>query len=194
MFFKLKAPRNVIAGFGFFAHYSTLPVSMAWEVYGVANGAPTFEDMRGRLLSIRSRFRMETDARKDFWIGCILVNQPTFFHERDWISIPADWSGNIVQGKGYDVTSGEGERIWLECLARARSATSMIAEMRAPIEGGYGASVMRLPRVGQKRLRIGVLDGGRCALTPARWRSPPLSLGRGGDASGERGVEGRSTR
>ncbi len=104
MFFKLKAPRNVIAGFGFFAHYSTLPVSMAWEVYGAANGAPTFDDVRGRLLSIRSRFRMETDARKDFWIGCILVNQPTFFHDRDWISIPADWSGNIVQGKGYDLT------------------------------------------------------------------------------------------
>lgn len=40
---------------------------------------------------------METDARKAFWIGCILVNQPTFFHERDWISMPADWSANIVR-------------------------------------------------------------------------------------------------
>lgn len=32
-FFKLKASRNAIAGFGFFVHFSTLPVSMAWEVY-----------------------------------------------------------------------------------------------------------------------------------------------------------------
>ncbi len=62
---------------------------------------------------------------------------------------------------------GEGERIWLECLARARSTTSMIAEMPAPIEGGYGAPVMHLPRLGQKSFRIAVLDSyaRRCSIT-----------------------------
>jgi len=37
-FFKLKAPRNVIAGFGFFAHFSSLPVSMTWESTGTLMG------------------------------------------------------------------------------------------------------------------------------------------------------------
>ncbi len=124
---------------GFFAHYSTLPVSMAWEVYGAANGAPTFDDRRARLLSIRTRFRMETDARNDFWIGCILL------------------------------------------------------EMHAQIEGGYGASVMHLPRLGEKSFRIAVLD------SYARWwgstvPSPrlagarhPSPSGEGEGGSGERG-------
>jgi len=47
LFFKLKAPHNAIGGFGYFAHYSTLPVSMAWEVYDRGNGALTFGEMRG---------------------------------------------------------------------------------------------------------------------------------------------------
>src|SRR4051812_9553761 len=32
LFFKLKAPRNAIAGFGYFAHFSRLPVSMVWQL------------------------------------------------------------------------------------------------------------------------------------------------------------------
>jgi len=96
--FKLKAPRNVIAGFGFFAHFSSLPVSMAWEVYGNANGARSYIDMRERLLAIRSRFDMDVDRKKDFWIGCILINQPVFFEESDWIRMPDDFKPNVVQG------------------------------------------------------------------------------------------------
>jgi putative restriction endonuclease len=42
LFFKLKAPHNAIAGFGYFAHFSRLPVSMVWQVYGVANGARSY--------------------------------------------------------------------------------------------------------------------------------------------------------
>jgi putative restriction endonuclease len=172
LLFKLKAPHNAIAGFGFFAHYSTLPVSMAWDVYGPANGAPTFETMRERLLSIRNRFGMETGP-KDFWIGCILVNQPVFFDPIDWVGMPADWSGNIVQGKGYDLATGEGDRIWLECLARARSRLAVSAEQptnAAYLGGGYGGPAIQFPRLGQRSFRIAVLDsyGRRCAVTSER--------------------------
>src|SRR5438105_104281 len=118
-FFKLKAPRNAIAGFGYFVHFSLLPVSMAWEVYREANGARTFGEIRERLLRFRSRFGMETDPKQDFWIGCILVNQTVFFREDEWVRVPDDFTGPIVQGKTYDLSRGEGERIWLECVARA---------------------------------------------------------------------------
>src|ERR1700694_4092221 len=62
IFFRLKAPRNVIAGFGYFAHFSILPVSMAWNVYRTGNGAATFTEMRERLLRIRHRHGMAIEA------------------------------------------------------------------------------------------------------------------------------------
>jgi putative restriction endonuclease len=73
-----------------------------------------------------------------------------------------------VQGKTYDLTSGEGERIWLECLARARGrhrGSYVIAD--APIVSGYGAPVAVRPRLGQRSFRVVVLDsyGRRCAVT-----------------------------
>jgi putative restriction endonuclease len=180
LFFKLKAPRNVIAGFGYFAHFSTLPVSMAWQVYGEANGALSYGDMRARLLRIRQRFDMNTDPKQDFWIGCILVNQPVFFDEDEWVRTPSDFAGPIVQGKRYDLTSGEGERIWYECLARAAKRSEWIGPYAdvakplgvdliadAPLRSGYGEPALIRPRLGQRSFRIAVLDsyGRRCAVT-----------------------------
>jgi putative restriction endonuclease len=180
LFFKLKAPRNVIAGFGYFVHFSTLPVSMVWQEYQQANGAPSYADMRERLLRIRQRFDISTDPKQDFWIGCILVNQPVFFDDHEFVRIPDDFSGPIVQGKRYDLTSGEGERIWYECMARAARrpewigpyagsteplGVEMIAD--APLRSGYGEPALIRPRLGQRSFRIAVLDsyGRRCAVT-----------------------------
>ena len=36
--FKLRLPRNHIAGGGFFVTYSKLPLILAWEVFGEKNG------------------------------------------------------------------------------------------------------------------------------------------------------------
>jgi putative restriction endonuclease len=180
LFFKLKAPHNAIAGFGYFAHFSRLPVSIVWQMYGEANGARSYREMRERLVRIRSRFDRNTDPKQDFWIGCILVNHPVFFEERDWVPMPEDFKGQTVQGKTYDLTTGEGERIWMECLARAwrrRDAHTLslytpgavrgdfVAD--APITSGYGAPVSVRPRLGQRSFRVAVLDsyGRRCAIT-----------------------------
>jgi len=37
--FKLHAPRNFIAGGGFFTKFLQLPISIAWETFREANGA-----------------------------------------------------------------------------------------------------------------------------------------------------------
>lgn len=50
--FKLHAPRNFIVGGGVFAHADILPVSIAWEAFGIKNGAPTLAEMRKRIPSI----------------------------------------------------------------------------------------------------------------------------------------------
>src|SRR5207302_8361923 len=159
-FFRLKSPHNAIGGFGYFALFSgLLPVSVAWEVYDVANGAPTYEAMRERLLRIRKRFDMESEPKQDFKIGCVLLTQSVFLPDDEWVRMPADFAGPIVQGKTYDLSQGEGERIWLECLARSRGkqlTSSMIADL--PLPGGYGAEVVIRPRLGQRSFRIAVLD------------------------------------
>ena len=168
IFFKLKAPHNAIGGFGYFAHFSRLPVSMVWQVYGQANGAASYAQMRERLVRIRTRFDRNTDPKQEFWIGCILVNQPVFFDRRDWIRMPDDFDPHTVQGKGYDLTQGEGERIWLECQARVSTPRGGVHIVRdAPIGAGYGAPVPVRPRLGQRSFRVVVLDsyGRRCAVT-----------------------------
>lgn len=175
LFFKLKAPHNAIGGFGYFAHFSFLPVSMAWNVYGQANGARSFAEMRERLLRIRNRFDMDTDPKQDFWIGCVLVNRPVFFSPDQWVRMPDDWATNIVQGKTYDLATGEGQRIWLECLARVverEQRAGRVADVIAdrPIVGGYGEATLARPRLGQRSFRIAVLDayGRRCSVTSER--------------------------
>jgi putative restriction endonuclease len=47
--FKLHSPRNFIVGGGFFAHWSPLPVSLAWDAFGEKNGATSLSEMRSRL-------------------------------------------------------------------------------------------------------------------------------------------------
>ncbi len=181
-FFKLKAPRNAIAGFGYFAHFSFLPVSMAWEIYRHANGAPSYTAMREQLLRIRSRFDMSVERRQDFWIGCILINQPLLFDDSAWVRVPDDFSAAIVQGKRYDLSEGEGQRIWLECLARAADArdgieslmvghlpgTDLLGDRR--VGTGSSSPMTIRPRLGPRSFRVAVLDAydRRCAVTNER--------------------------
>jgi putative restriction endonuclease len=179
IFFRLKSPRNAIGGFGFFALYSTLPLSMAWEVYGVANGAASFSAMRERLLRLRNRFDMATDRRTDFWIGCILVNQPVFFAEDEWVRIPEDWDENTGQGRAYDLSSGEGERVWLDCLARrpwgsAEPHASDDVVRDGPVASGVQPMLLR-PRLGPRSFRVAVLDAyGRCCSVTDERAIPAL--------------------
>src|SRR5258706_12906626 len=87
--FKLHAPRNVIVGGGVFAHANVLPCSLAWEAFGVANGAHSAQEMRSRIARYR---RDAADARGDFAIGCRILTQPFFFAEEDWLAAPAKWA------------------------------------------------------------------------------------------------------
>lgn len=162
LFFKLKMPRNAIAGFGFFAHFSPLPIAVAWDVYGRANGASSYGDLREKL--VRARDSDEKGSKTDLRAGCILLNHPLFFQEKDWIDVPGDWSPTIGQGMTYDLGRGEGKRIWTECILRARSEVIFDSQN---IPGGRGTFSLMLPRLGEKSFRIAVLDcyGRRCAIT-----------------------------
>lgn len=53
--FKLRRPRDVIAGGGFFAHSSLLPLSLAWESFGKGNGAASLAEMKALIDRYRSK-------------------------------------------------------------------------------------------------------------------------------------------
>ena len=161
-FFKLKAPLNVIAGFGIFARYEPATVRLAWDAFGEKNGAATFAEMKARVGQYAT-------AGSGHRVGCIMVAQPIFFDKADWILQPSDWKPQVVTTKGYDLTAGEGLRIWTECQARA--ARVPLAPGEAPVAAeprpAYGAPQLVLPRLGQGTFRVAVTSayGGACAVS-----------------------------
>lgn len=167
--FKLHAPRNVIAGGGFFVHFTRLPTSLAWEAFGAGNGASSLSEMRTRI----ERYRRSRPTTEDYSIGCILLRQPFFFEESEWIPVPDDWKSNIVQGRTYDLTLSPGRELWEAVTIRLQQASaaarygSVVAESQVP---RYGLPIEIAPRLGQGIFRVLVTDAyeRRCAMTGER--------------------------
>jgi putative restriction endonuclease len=162
--FKLHHPDNYIVGGGFYAHSSILPSSLAWDAFQEKNGATTLEQMRKRIEKYR---RDRANPHEDCKVGCIILEQPFFLEERDWIPVPADFAKNIVQGKTYDLHSGAGKDLWgrvQAALKFMRGEAIYIAEGDQPI---YGEPVLVRPRLGQGSFRVLVTDTyeRRCAIT-----------------------------
>jgi putative restriction endonuclease len=160
--FKLHSPLNFIAGGGFFAHSSILPVSLAWEAFGEKNGTATFQEMRAKILEYRDS---DTDPHEDFEIGCILLQQPFFLPREQWIPIPKDFAKNIVQGKTYDAAHGTGKELFDEIQLRLRSESVHQFEVRDGTVMWRDAFVRQ--RLGQGTFRVLVTDTyeRHCAVT-----------------------------
>jgi putative restriction endonuclease len=165
-FFKLKAPHNAIGGFGQFARFALLPLWMAWDVFGEANGVADIHALRRRLSHLaRSEAPLDLDRK----IGCISIAFPTFFAPGDWVRQPADWKANIVGGRGYDLGHSPGRELWEECVDRA-VATAASADpwtLEAAEQIRFGSPQTITPRLGQASFRLAVLDayGSSCAVT-----------------------------
>lgn len=161
--FKLHAPENFIVGVGFFTHASLLPSSLAWEAFGEKNGAGSFEEMRRRIEKYR---RTLPDLRCDYTIGCVLLQDPVFFEEGDWIPAPRDFHPNIVQGKTYDLRSPAGKALWeaVRPLLKREVELRSRRELEGPM---YGRPVPVRQRLGQGSFRVLVTDTYRrqCAVT-----------------------------
>lgn len=170
-FFKLKKPHYAIGGFGVFAHASRIPASLAWDAFGEANGAPSFAEMRARIARYR---RAPIGAHEDPTIGCLIIVNPMFFDESAWVDQPGNWSKNVVAGKTYDLTAGEGRRVYEECVAKVQAGRATAlgrhseeAPLVASAGPRFGAATTVTPRLGQGAFRVAVLDayGRACAVT-----------------------------
>src|SRR5262245_8657651 len=83
--FKLrKRHGGRIVGFGVFAKHKVLPAWLAWDTFGIENGAPSFSEMRDRIERLRQDRSEVASSRGDYMIGCIMLSQPVFFHPDDW--------------------------------------------------------------------------------------------------------------
>jgi putative restriction endonuclease len=166
--FKLHAPHNSIVGGGFFAHATLLPVSLAWECFGLANGATSLLQMRERIERYR---KAPAQPHEDYTIGCILLEQPFFFPRDRWTPPPSDWHPNIVQGKTYDLHDAVGRELWQQVTASIDGRREgWPAELGTPGAPRYGDGVLVRPRLGQGSFRVLVTDAydRRCAVTAER--------------------------
>lgn len=166
--FKLHSPYDYVVGGGFFAHSTLLPCSLAWSTFGEKNGAISLTEMRRRI----EKYRRSIPTKEDYYIGCILLEQPFFFTRGNWIPIPKDWSRNIVQGKGYDLTDVIGQQLWNQVQDRLSVNDKLLDYtnvLREPVSR-YGSPQIILPRLGQGSFRVIVTDAycRRCAVTMER--------------------------
>ncbi len=168
--FKLHSPNDYVVGGGIFAYSNILPIDLAWDSFGVKNGANSLLEMRQRVEKYR---RQPENPLSNYDIGCILLEQPFFLPEEQWISIP-DWKSPIVQGKTYDLSVEPGQSIWkqlhintlLASVIQEEQYLSSVQEDQAR----YGKPITTLPRLGQGSFRVLVTDAynRRCAVTNER--------------------------
>ena len=163
--FKLHSPRDYIVGGGFFLKFSILPCSMAWEAFGIANGARSLFELKNRIYKYRKTDHL---SDPDPNIGCIILSMPFYFEEDDWIPVPGNWSKNIVQGKIYDFTEYYGKVLYQqlqEVLDKQRFDENILREVT--VDSRYGKEQKIKPRIGQGAFKVLVADAyhRRCAIT-----------------------------
>lgn len=164
--FKLHSPRNYIVGGGILAHTTIIQVSQAWESFQEKNGAHSLEEMRSRIEKYR---RTAPAPSEDYSIGSIILTQPFFLKESDWIPAPPSFHLNIVQGKTYDLDSEQGRQLW-NAVQGALQKEGMEELLNVTPEPRYGPPLTIRPRWGQATFRTKVTDTylRRCAVTGER--------------------------
>lgn len=167
-FFRLKRPHYAIGGFGYFARHEVVPAWLAWSSFGPLNGAPDFEAMCRRIE--RYRRGQAPDPQRHYKVGCIMISEPVFFGDAEWVREPQGFSRNIVRGAGFDLGEGEGRRMWEECRVRARVEVPIAREPVAspgPEGPRYGTPVLVKARLGQGTFSVAVAAAyrGACAVS-----------------------------
>lgn len=162
--FELKAPHKAVGGFGFFTRYERLPIRLAWDTFGQANGAP---DLATLVQDIgRNRAVGATDQTE---IGCIMVRDVIFFKDEEFIRLPTNWPRTGIQiGKMLDLEGNwEGRQIWNECLDRAIGRRQTIPSGTPEQRRRYAEERLFRPRLGQGSFQRAVGDAyaWACAVT-----------------------------
>ena len=169
--FKLKAPFNAIGGLGFFSSHALLPLDVAWDIFTERNGMASYAQFKQKIVTYRGAANtFQTNSN----IGCIVLTDPIFFREEDWIETPENWGKSIVQGKSYDTTESVGNQLWkkIEALLekyhlfdREQSRKSQLILEEAEVR--YSERYLTRVRLGQGAFRVQLTDAYRrkCAIS-----------------------------
>jgi hypothetical protein len=85
VFFRLKAPRRAVAGYGFYAGSLEMTVNMAWEVFGEKNGDNTKSSFLGRLGGYLTRYGQGGSDPGSRKLTCLVLREATFLPAADWL-------------------------------------------------------------------------------------------------------------
>jgi putative restriction endonuclease len=173
--FRLKSPRNKIGGFGVFSSNSPLPIQMAWETFGRANGVSSLEALQNAIAEYRTNVVVGPATN----IGCTVLVEPIFFPPHLWIDLPPSWAGSIQRGKRYSTGDEEGLDLWNHLQDSARMCTTPhgpgFAEQEVRLDlieaaSRFGAPTLITPRLGQGAFRIAVTEayGRQCAISEGK--------------------------
>jgi putative restriction endonuclease len=168
--FKLTAPHNAIAGFGIYSRFDRLPDWLAWECFQSGNGARTYSEFVTRLNRLRAGNRLKGGSGLK-QIGCTILTDVVFFPREFWIPQPADWGRQNLRYTRYDLSTGEGRRVWEACKASVAALAIARAGDRPEVfpvtPARYGDAVLIRPRLGQGAFRAAVTDAyaRACAVT-----------------------------
>lgn len=158
---------NRLVGGGFLSGWASLPMSQAWDFFGEGNGCGSEVEMRARIGRYRGRL---DDGRQDPEIGCIMLRDVRFFVPDEAVEPPTGWSGNIVQGRSYDLASAEGsylEEVLAMLLTRQANADDGPTLVPGEV---FGTPRLMPVRVGQAAFKALVQEayGRRCAVRQDR--------------------------
>ena len=173
LLFKLHSPRNFIVGGGFFTRFVHLPISLAWEAFGEGNGVRSLSEMRDRIAKYR---RVPIGPTENPTIGCILLAEPFFFREAEWIPVPRISASISSKEKATTAKTDSparpsGKRLpkdWQHVpLQNFDPGPATIAAVE---NARYGEPMLVRPRLGQGTFRVIVTDAyeRRCTITGER--------------------------
>ena len=164
--FRLKNPRNRIGGFGVLSDSTVLPLQVAWETFGIANGAPDFE----ALCRLIAKLRPDEVVGPATNIGCRVLVETVFLRPEQWFELPATWAPNIVSGKGFSTDDPDGLALWQRLQNAASSPPQELVSGFAEASPRFGEPRLIPPRLGQGAFRVAVTEAyeRRCALTDGK--------------------------
>jgi putative restriction endonuclease len=140
----LKAPRHAIGVYGIFSNSSNLPISLAWEAFGVKNGASSLFEMHLRV----GKYRDSASSQlADYIVGCRIVVEPIFLPEHLWIPQPESWAPSIVVGKTYSTDDHEGLKLWEHLMELVTTNRKLLSGHSEP-QVWYGEPAFVKPRLG----------------------------------------------
>jgi putative restriction endonuclease len=118
--------------------------------------------MRQKIAGLRTE---GVDPYEDFQIGCILLQQPFFLPQAEWLPVPSDFHRSLMQGKGFDTDSGTGKDLW--DVIQMRFASQAAPQFQVGDGTVMWRNALIKQRLGQGSFRILVTDLYRrqCAIT-----------------------------